>query len=213
VNQLALLPAAAPAPAGAAPAITPAAAGPVPLVIGLDLALVLSGIAGLGWTQHINSGTLRAEQRLDHVVQTAASYYRNADFVTLEGPSYGNALQAGHDELAALRWMVRRDLWKRGIPYAVIPPSGRIIFALGNARPKDPATGKPVTAKQSKAMVRDAVAAQYGIECEGRARYDQADAYVLLAMGLAHLGHPQAQLPDTHTRALTGVNWPERTDT
>ena len=212
MSQLAILPP-LPVPAGAAPAAILPAAGPPPVVIGLDLALVLSGIAGLGWTQHINSGHRRAEQRLDYVLREAASYYRNADFVALEGPSYGSALQAGHDELAAVRWLVRRDLWKRGIPYAIVPPSSRVIYALGSARPKDPATGKTATSKVAKALVQQAVAQHFGIECEGRARYDQADAYVIAAMALHHLGHPQADLPDTHTRALSGVNWPERSDT
>jgi len=206
VTQLALTlptaPVAVPAPAGA---------GPAPLVIGLDVALVLTGVAGPGWTDYVNSKTRRGEERLDYVLHQLQSFYRHADFVVIEGPSFGSALQAGHDEMAAMRWMVRVDLWKRRIPYAVCPPVSRTKFALGTSQPKDPQTGKRLVAKQAKAAVADAVAEQYGIECEGRARYDQADAYVLMAMGRAHLGHPLAALPATHTRALAGITWPERT--
>ena len=57
-------------------------------------------------------------------------------------------------------------------------------------------------------MVRDAVVARYGVPCEGRGRYDQADATILAAMGLHWLGYPLAVLPDTHRQALDGVQWP-----
>ncbi|MGW4648098.1 hypothetical protein [Kitasatospora sp. NPDC004289] len=207
MNQLAILPP-VPAPAGAGPAPTASA----PLVIALDLALGTTGVAGLGWTDYLTSGQRRAEERLDYVLHRAQSFYRLADFVVIEGPAFSRATQVGHDEMAALRWMVRTDLWKRRIPCAVVPPDNRTIFATGKARHRDAETRRSLTPVQVKGLVRQAVADQYGIECDGRAKYDQADAYVLLAMGLHHLGHPQAALPDTHTRALAGVNWPERTD-
>lgn len=193
----------------AAPATPTTGAAPQPLVIALDIALVNSGIAGTGWTDHIRSGDRRDEERLDYVLDTAASFYRHAEYVVLEGPSFGSALQRGHDEMAAARWMIRCDLRKRGIPCAIVPPDNRTLYALGHARPKDPVTGKKYESRQVKAMVRDAVAERYGIKCTGTTKYDQADAYVLLAMGLDHLGHPLADVPPTHARALAGVQWPD----
>ncbi|PBC80159.1 hypothetical protein BX265_4995 [Streptomyces sp. TLI_235] len=208
MSQLSILDA-APAPAGAAPAPT---APTAPTVIGLDLALGLTGVAGTGWADYISTGARRAEERLDYILCHAQSFYRNADFVALEGPSYGHAHQTGHDEMAGLRWLVRRDLYRRKIPFAIVPPDNRTIFAIGNARPKDPKTGKALTGKPLKAVVAAAAAEQYGIAFEGRSKYDQADAYVIHAMARHYLGHPLAELPATHTRALASVAWPERTD-
>ncbi|WP_441251161.1 hypothetical protein [Kitasatospora sp. McL0602] len=208
MTQLALLPA-SPVPAGEAP--TPTVTGPAPVVIGLDVAIGTTGVAGLGWTAHIHANQASLHERMEHQLTEVKSYIRNADFVVVEGPAFSKNNQ-GADALAAMRWMVRRALWKAGIPYAVVNPDSRTIYATGKARWRDQETKRKFTPVQVKGLVRAAVATQYGVECEGRWRYDEADAYVLMAMGLHHLGHPQADLPDTHTRALQGVNWPERTD-
>lgn len=192
-----------------APAPAPArAGGPRPLVIGLDIALVNSGVAGPDWTDHIRTKNLRGEARLDMILTAAQTFYRHADLVVIEGASYGSAMQGGHDEMAAARWQIRVDLWRRGIPFAVVPPDSRAVYALGTARPKHPATGRKLTPAETKGAVRDAVAERYGIETAGATRYDQADAYVLAAMGLDWLGYPLAVVADTHGRAMAGVAWP-----
>ncbi|MFJ9037421.1 hypothetical protein ACIRF8_12640 [Streptomyces sp. NPDC102406] len=189
-----------------APAATPAA-GPRPLVIGLDMALGTSGIAGPGWTDTIRTGNLRGEQRLRFITDAAASFYRLADFVVIEGAAFSHAKQIGHDEMSGLRWMIRCDLWSRGIPFAVVTPDSRTIYATGKARWKDE-QGRKLTPKQVKGMVRDETAARYGISLTGTTRYDEADAYVLMAMAMDWLGHPLAEVPKTHSRALKGVPWP-----
>lgn len=193
----------APAPAA------PAAAGPRPLVVGLDVALNVTGVAGTGWTDTIRAGDRRGEQRLDHIVKAAASFYRHADYVAIEGPAYNQAQQTGHDELAAARWMVRCDLTRRGIPYVVVPPDNRTIYATGKARHKHPETGRKLSSAEVKALVRAAVHERYGVPCEGPGRYDQADAYVIHAMFLDRLGHALAAVPPTHSRALAGCQWPD----
>ncbi len=205
-----LLPSVVPAPVGAAPA--PTAAGLRPLVIGLDVALGTTGVAGVGWTERITTGTRRDENRLTYLLGMVRSYYRAADFVAIEGPAFARATQRGHDELAAIRWMIRCDLHRRGTPFAVVPPNNRIKYVLGTTRPRVSPGGRFLSPAECKGAVRDAAATWFGVEFEGPARYDRADAYVLLAMGLHHLGHPLADLPTTHTRALDGVAWPERTD-
>lgn len=202
VTQLALTlptaPVTVPAPAGA---------GPAPLVIGLDVAIGTTGVAGIGWTDAIHAKSTSLHERFDHQMREIKTFIRAAEYVVIEGAAFSKSHLAGMDQLSAMRWMVRQELWKRGIPYAVVPPDNRTIFATGKARWKTE-DGRKLTPVQVKGLVRQAVADQYGVECEGRWRYDQADAYVLLAMGLAHLGHPQAVLPATHTRALAGVDWP-----
>jgi hypothetical protein len=193
----------APAPAGAAPASTP-------LVIGLDLSLSCTGIAGTGWTDYVRGGTRRDEERLDYLLTELQTFYRAADFVAIEGPSFGSKFR--NDEMITLYWDVRRDLWKRGIPFAIIRPSTRLVYALGNGQPRDSESGHLLTGDPLKAAVREAVTTLFGIELEGTGKYDRADAYVVLAMAMHHLGHPLAHLPATHIRALASVTWPERTD-
>jgi hypothetical protein len=201
-----------PSPGSRPPAaLSPAAGGtarPQPRVIGLDISLASTGVAGVGWTELIRTGDRRGEDRLDYIVACVLDYTRSANFVAIEGPSYGSALQNGHDEMAAARWMVRCELRRRNIPYAIVPPDNRTIYATGRARWKSE-DGKKLTAAQVKGKVRDAVARRYGVECEGTGRYDRADAYVLLAMARDYLGYPLAPVPATHSRALAKVAWPE----
>lgn len=185
------------------------AAGPRPLVIGLDVALGITGVAGPGWADHIRAGTRRGEVRLGYILEACASFYRHADYVLIEGPAFGQARQVGHDEMSAIRWMIRCDLLKRNIPCAVVNPNHRTIYATGKARHKGAETGAMLTAKQVKGLVRDAAEQRYGVQFEGTARYDEADAYVLMAMGMDWLGHPLAQVPSTHARAVGLVPWPE----
>ncbi|MFJ7422701.1 hypothetical protein ACIQXD_29480 [Streptomyces uncialis] len=174
-----------------------------PLVVGLDLALSTTGVAGPGWVDHVRAGKgVVGAERLHAILVGAAKFYRRADLVVVEGAAFSRALQRGHDELAALRWLVRLDLWRRRIPCAVVPPDNRTIYATGKAR------WRGESPRQVKGRVRDAVAARYGVECEGPARYDEADAYVLTAMGRDWLGWPLAEVPPSHARALTGVAWP-----
>lgn len=178
-----------------------------PLVIGLDVAMGTTGVAGPGWTDHIHTAAEGQHKKFAYQLEGCASFYRNADLVVIEGAAYSKNNQ-GADALAAMRWMVRHDLWKRGIPYAVITPSKRITYATGTTVHKDE-KGARIKGVALKGMVRSAVAERYGIETEGRWRYDEADAYVLLAMGLDHLGHPLAPVPARNAAALTGCVWPE----
>jgi hypothetical protein len=193
-----------------APAAT-TAAGPRPLVIGLDIALITSGVAGPGWADYFRTTGLAGEDRLTRIVETAATFYRNADFVLIEGAAYSMAKQIGHDEMSAARWMIRCDLHRRRIPFAVVTPDSRTIYATGRARWKDESTGKKLTPKQVKGKVRNEAAHRYGVDFDGAARFDMADAYVLMAMGMEWLGYPLAEVPKTHSRALKGVAWPTQT--
>lgn len=167
----------------------------VPRVVGLDLSLTCTGVAGEGWTDIIRTD-LRGHPRLAFIVDQVAIHIRNADLVVIEGPSFGGGVAHRHEDLAGLRVMVRHACWRRGIPYAVVPPSCRALYATGKG-------------SGPKGAVRDSVRERYGVECDGPGRYDQADAYTLLAMGLHHLGWPLAIVPDTNRRGLDGCQWPD----
>ncbi|MGW6747596.1 hypothetical protein [Streptomyces sp. NPDC055006] len=192
-----------------APAAGPRPTDRIPTVIGLDVAMGTTGIAGEGWTDHVKAGGKSQHGRFSQQLAGIASFIRCADFVVIEGPAFSKNNQ-GADALSAMRWMVRHDLWKREIPYAVVNPDHRIIYAVGTAAPKDTDTGVRLKGEPLKAVVREAVATTYGITTEGGAKYDESDAYILLAMGLHWLGYPLAVVPDTHRRALDSVRWPER---
>jgi hypothetical protein len=107
--------------------------------------------------------------------------------------------------------MIRCDLRRRGIPFAVVTPDSRTIYATGRARWKDEETGTKLTPKQVKGKVRDEASRRYQQDFSGATRYDEADAYVLMAMGMDWLGYPLADVPATHARALKGVAWPTQT--
>lgn len=193
-------------PAAGLPITRPAAAG-APLVIGLDVAMGISGVAGTGWTDHVRCTATGQHDRFAAQLNGLASFYRHADFVVIEGAAYSKNNQ-GADALAAMRWMVRHDLWKRGIPYAVITPSKRLTYATGTTVHYDE-QGERLKGLALKALVRAAVGERYGVLTEGRAKYDEADAYVMLAMGLHHFGYPLADVPERNAKALDGCVWPE----
>ncbi|GHE79961.1 hypothetical protein GCM10014715_39140 [Streptomyces spiralis] len=189
------------------PAIAPGLAPP--LVIGIDPSLTCTGIAGDGWADALRCKG-KGHHRLGWLRQEVAERTRAADLVVIEGAAYGQGGQAGHHELAGLWWILTQDLWDQKIPYAVVTPHGRTIYATGSANPaKD--YPKEKRARIAKGMVRDAVAERYGLNCDGPGKYDRADAMILAAMGLHWAGWPLAVVPDTHRRALDAVPWPERT--
>ncbi|MEU8760696.1 hypothetical protein [Streptomyces sp. NPDC048659] len=178
--------------------ILPAAAGATrPLVVGLDLSLTSTGVAGEGWTDRIRTKT-RGDMRLHYLIGQISTFIRRADLVVMEGPSYGHAHLAGHEDLAGLRVLVRQYCHRHTIPYAVIPPATLKLYGTGNGR-------------AAKGEVRSAVANRYGIHTEGAARYDEADAYVAMAAGMDWLGYQLAPVPDRAAAALAGVTWPEQT--
>ncbi|MEU5624236.1 hypothetical protein [Streptomyces tendae] len=174
----------------------PAASGPRPLIIGLDLSLRSTGVAGEGWTDHIRT-KLVGDARLTHLEERIVSFIRNADLVAMEGPSFGHGSLGGHEDMAGLRVLVRRYCYRHQIPYAVLPPSSLKLYVAGYG-------------KASKGEVRSAVADRYGVHTEGTARYDEADAYAALAAACDWWGAALAAVPDRQRAALDGCQWPDR---
>lgn len=182
------------------------AAGPRPLVIALDAATIVTGTAGVGWTDYVHAPAKNLHERFAQQLDGCASFYRHAEYVVIEGAAFSKN-NTGADALAAMRWMLRQDLWKRGIPYAMVNPQSVKVYATGQTQP---AVSFPKKDRYlvGKGMVRDAVHARYGLLTEGKHRYDQSDAYVLLALGLHSLGHVLAEVPDAWAeQALRGVEW------
>lgn len=174
------------------------AAGHRPLVVGADLSLRSTGLGSADWTDYVRTkDSQRGHPRLAFLMQEIGSFLRNADLVILEGPSYGHAGQGGHEELAGLRVMVQHWLWRREIPYAVVPPSSLKLFFAGYG-------------KASKAQMRAAAEQLYGRTFEGPAANDECDGFALAAAGYHWLGFPLAEIPELYSAALAGCVWPER---
>lgn len=174
------------------------AAGPRPplVVVGLDLSLTCTGVAGASWTDRIRT-KLRGDERLAYLEAEIVSFIRPADLVVMEGPSYGHSGPRFHEDLAGLRVLVRRYCHRHQIPYAVIPPSNLKQYTTGRGN-------------AMKGEVRSAIADRYGVHTEGVGRYDMADAYGALAAASDWLGQPLAAVPERNAKALAGCQWPER---
>lgn len=180
----------------------------LPTVCGLDLSLTCTGISDGTRAEALIPGQRDGHDRLEfHRRAIRERIPEETSLVVIEGVAMSVGYRPGVEEMTYLRGIIRHDLWRRRIPFAICPPQHRIIYACGVANPaKDhPANRRKTIAK---GMVRDAVVERYAVPCEGRGRYDQADATILAAMGLHWLGWPLAIVPDTHRRALDGVTWP-----
>lgn len=168
-----------------------------PRVIGLDLSLSCTGVAGPGWTDTIKPPSkVRGPERLDWIrARIVDSYLTAVDLVVIEGPSYGSQSrgQAGHHERAGLWWLVTHMLWRTGRPYAVVSPAARAKYA----------TGKGIAGKAD--VVRE-VTRRFDWFAGGE---DEADALVLMAMGRDWLGAPLVAVPQTHRAALDKAQWPD----
>ncbi|MFI2258973.1 hypothetical protein OHU45_25900 [Streptomyces tubercidicus] len=179
-----------------------------PRVIGLDISLTSTGVAGAGWARAFRPGRRRSHERMHWLCGHIHVGVQDADLVVVEGAAYAQGAQAGHHELAGLWWLVTQYLWRHRIPYAVANPHHRTIYATGRANPAQDHP-RAQRARVAKGLVRSVAVERYGVECEGPGRYDQADAAILAAMGLDWLGYPTVPVPDTHRRALEAVRWPD----
>lgn len=176
-------------------------------VVGLDLALVSTGVAdNTGTVERIVStgkanATLsqratRLGELADQVITAASGWpaYPVPALVVVEGPSFGQSRQRGEHDRAGLWWLVVHQLVDLGVPVAEVPPAVLKRYA----------TGKGTAAKDA---VLAAVVRRFpAVEVTGN---DQADALVLAAMGADHLGHPMVPMPATHRAALQAVAWPD----
>lgn len=175
----------------------PAAAGPRPLVVGADLSLRSTGLGSADWTDYVRPKKLTGHPRLAFLVQEIGSFLKTADLVVLEGPSFGHAGQGGHEELAWLRGAVQHWLWRREIPYAIVPPSTLKLYFAGHGH-------------ASKALMQKAAEQVFGRTFEGPAAGDECDGFALAAAGYEWLDMPLAVVPERQREALAGCQWPER---
>lgn len=192
-------------------------------VVGLDLSLTSAGIARVtvdapgatptytttvGASLDEGASLDRRWWRMDALrTRVLGEIGMEPDLVVVEGPSYASEHGQQHDR-SGFWWFVVDELLARGIPVAEVTPSKLKVWATGSGATRGPS-------KVTKARVIRAIRDTYGQMFDipsGAGESDVADAVALATLGAAHLGHPLADLPTTHRRALAGVRWPGNTN-
>ncbi|HEY4375501.1 MAG TPA: hypothetical protein VGM93_00010 [Acidimicrobiales bacterium] len=168
-----------------------------PAVLGLDLSLTATGLAGPDWTRTLKPpGRMVGVDRLDWILDRVVEHLDGVALAVVEGPSYGSVGRGQH-ERGGLWWLIARLLAHRQVPTAVVSPNARAKYATGKGN-------------AGKADVIREVARRFDwFEGDDNA----ADALILAAMGADHLGQPMTTMPATHRAALTAVTWPTITET
>lgn len=172
-----------------------------PRVLGLDLSLTSTGVAGNaggGWSDTIRPKRLTGMDRMVHIRNNLLDLYvPGADLIVIEGPSFGSS-GAGSHERAGLWWLVMYELHRRDCAVAVVPPYNRALYAFGkgDANKREVLAGVQVLFPNFDTTKRPGLG-------------DEVDAFILAAMGGDWLGHPLAAVPEQHRKALDGCTWPE----
>lgn len=163
-------------------------------IVGLDPSLAAFGVAGATWTECIRPGDLRGHERIAWLLLRVREHVCSTDLAVIEGPSYGSASssQAGHHERAGLWWHVTHQLWREGVPYAVVSPSGLKKYALA---------GRPLTKER---VLSEAVRRFPWFDGDN----NEADALWLCAMAHDLLGEPLLERTAKQREALTVPAWP-----
>jgi crossover junction endodeoxyribonuclease RuvC len=134
-------------------------------------------------------------ERLDFLLQEVGQHVQGSDLVLLEGLAFSQSTNQA-SQLAGLHWYVRHALWRAGKPYVVVITQHLKIYATGHGTRVD------------KDDVLAAMIKRYpDVEIAGN---DGADALACAALGTHYLGFPLRPVPQTHSRALEMMTWPER---
>lgn len=184
-------------------------------VVGLDLSLTSTGASDGQSVHAFHTGPEDVmEHRMDHLVWNCLQFVaapsmaeewfpegKAADLVVIEGPAYSRNMQTGHEELAALRYMVRVGLHRMKVPFAIVSPSALKSYTAGNGR-------------AVKQQMMAALELRHGLDLTRfkvkDGKYDMADAYALAAMGYDHVNQPlDSQGPPAPRKPLLSVDWPE----
>ncbi len=130
--------------------------------------------------------------RMRGIITEIWPHARVADLLVIEAPAYSSDTGKAHDR-SGLWWMLVARATAAGIPVAQVRSATLKVYATGAGR-------------GDKDEVLAQVVRRYpDVDVRGN---NEADALVLAAMGLHHLGHPYADLPHTHTRAMAAPAWP-----
>lgn len=178
-------------------------------ITGIDPSLTSTGLAAIvdgrltgtevvrpaGWTRKAPRTEAQRQERLDVILSEIGTWTRSADLVVMEGLSFDS-----HDterQLAQLSGVIKRQLWKAGRPFVLVPPSKLKLWSVGHGNaPKS-------------VMLAAAREAFPEIEIEDD---NAADAVWLAAVGADHLGErPESVTPD-RASVVELLAWPALPD-
>lgn len=183
-----------------------------PTVVGVDTAIGSASSSGTGiassagWAKAVGYpdrkkkgrefSKLPHQERLYALVRLRESITETIgrpDLAVMELPAPSRAGGGSH-ERAWLWWEIYRSLHSSGIPVGLLTPNQRALYATGKGN-------------ASKQAVVDAQARRWP-DWHTEGDDNLADAVVLMAAGMDHLGHPIAKVPATHRAAIDKATWP-----
>jgi crossover junction endodeoxyribonuclease RuvC len=106
------------------------------IVGGLDISLNGTGVArldtetGRARVRRLNPGSRVGHDRLEFVVREVTEDLQGCDIVGVEGYAYNSRTPVA--EIHELSGLLKHQLWRRKIPYALIPPSNLKAYTTGN---------------------------------------------------------------------------------
>lgn len=165
-------------------------------VIGLDLSLTAIGVAGdFGTsvlTHKLPTHATEPEkcERLHTLSARVDVITRDADVVVIEGYSFGSQHSHAHS-LGELGGLVKVILWRREVPFVIVPPKRMKKYATNNGN------------ASKEAVLAAAVRERSEIETT-----HEADAFWLRHMGLAHYLNDDEIAPKYRKEVLGHIVWP-----
>lgn len=162
-----------------------------PRVIGLDLSLTATGIAGHDGLLHTVATARGGDVRLIYIRSAIHDkVLGGVDLAVVEDlPTHAKA--AGITGM--VHGVVRAVLLDVGVPYVLVPPATVKKYATGSGN-------------ATKADMRMALYQRTGDDVRDD---NQVDAAWLRLMGRDALGVPEVEMPTTHRAVLAKVAWPE----
>ena len=178
-------------------------------VVGIDLSLTNTGyakcqmaggsfhweVAGYRSTGKKGDSLSQRHMRLSDIDTSIAHAVDldEPDLVVVEAPSFGSRYGSQHDR-SGLWWMVVDGLIFNGYPVATVPPTSRAKYATGKGNAGKDEVLASVVRTYGSADVTD---------------NNIADAVVLAAMGMRHLGYPvELDMSQVKLTAMDGAEWP-----
>lgn len=162
-------------------------------VVGLDLSLQATGVAGDGWSEVLRPKSISYE-RLRWLRDEVFKRVVDADLVVVEG-YYSGAGTRSDSERGGLWWMVTERIDDAKIPMAIAAPTSVKKYAVGVGGGQ----------RAGKDYVLVAAVRRFGWFEGGN---DEADALWCAAMGYDWLDMPLVDMPAASREALEKVKWP-----
>jgi Holliday junction resolvasome RuvABC endonuclease subunit len=173
-------------------------------VLGLDLSYAGTGVGRINdegaSVRTIRPGARDGDERLDWIVCEIEEEFRwLPDLAVIEAPFIGKNPETGL-QLGELHGCVKRSLYRHDIARVRVVTQHLKMYATGSG-----------ASTVEKAAVIHAVRSRYADQLGGPSAVqndNEADGFVLAAMGRHAYGQPIAPVPVECARALRSVKWP-----